>query len=1003
MRNFYLPGKFCKETTLIWVLLLGLFSQVAFAQGTRYTVTGTVTDARTKSALPGVVVKFQNQNIATATDAKGVYTLSANLPAGNYQLTFTYIGFKTETRPVVLGTSETVTVDLQLKEDIVGLDEVVVTGTSVATSKKQLGNAISTVSGDAIENSIATSIDQAMAGKIAGAQISQNSGNPAGGISVRLRGTSTVVGSGDPLYIVDGVIINNNSPQLIDLGGYAQNRLVDINPNDIDRIEIIKGAAAAAIYGSRASNGVVQIFTKRGVEGKPKVQVSTQFRVSELRKKLDYNDYPFRFADLNPDSLRQVPVQRYDYQDKIFRTAVGTENNVSVSGGSANTQYYMSGNFLSNQGIIDKTTFKRGGARLRVDQTLNNWISVSLGANYVLSTSEEIPNGGLSEAYGALTGFIFSNNFINPEPVNGIYPSTAPTAILRRTNPLEAINRFDFRQRTNRFIGDFQVNLTPLTGLSINYVLGFDNSTQIATGFIPVRNTTPSYDTGYSRRSDQTAYLLNNDLNASYRAFLNEWLESTTGIGATIQTEKYYTTGITGTQLGPIARVSTNAATVVPNDSRADINIMGFFAQQTFGFGDRFFLTGAGRYDVSSVFGQDNRWQFYPKVSGSYLVSNEGFWQGMSEIIPIFKLRASYGQAGNLTAIGAYDRYTNYNSVSLPGLPGVIPSTQLGNSGIKPERQVETEVGADMSFLGGRLGLEFSVYKKDVKDLLLFVGLTPSTGFLNQYVNIGTMTNKGFELMITGAPIETERVRWTSTLIYSRNRNEVNDIPGGVLPFPGGFGQVAAVDGYPLGSFYATFFARNPDGSLLLTPAGLPQPERAGRNPETGQPAGATVPKVIGDPNPDWTGSWVNDILVGERLSFRTQFDAVYGFDVFNFTRRVGERDLYGGLAGYEPELRGEVPKGTSAVLFGIFENYIEDGSFIKLREVSVAYDFKPAFLGGNNMRLSLAGRNLFSIDDYSGYDPEVNAAGQSNAVRGFDFVEVPIPRTYALGLNFTF
>ncbi|WP_299990740.1 SusC/RagA family TonB-linked outer membrane protein [uncultured Pontibacter sp.] len=1003
MRKIYMIGRASGKAILLCFLLLVAACQLAIAQGTRYTITGTVTDARTKSPLPGVVVKFQNNNIATATDANGEYNLPAALPPGSYQLTFSFIGFRPEVRPITLGDQQTVQVDVQIREDIVGLDEVVVTGTSVATSKKQLGNAISTVSAASLENSVATSVDQALAGKVAGAQISQNSGNPAGGISVRLRGTSTVVGSGDPLYIVDGVIINNSSPELIDLGGYAQNRLVDINPNDIERIEILKGAAAAAIYGSRASNGVVQIFTKRGVEGAPKIAVSTQFRVNRVRKTLDYNQYPFRFVNNIASDLTQEPVTRYDFQDMIFRTALGTENNVSISGGSANTQYYMSANFLSNQGIVDNTTFKRGGARLRLDQTINNWVSVSLGANYILSDSEEIPNGGLSEAYGALTGFIFSNNFINPEPVNGIYPSTAPTAILRRTNPLEAINRFDFGQRTTRFIGDFQLNLTPINGLSINYVVGYDNSTQIATGFIPVGNTTPSYDAGYSRRADRTSYLLNNDLNVSYRTFLTDWLESTTGIGGTVQTEQHYTTGITGTQLGPITRTSTSGATVVSNDIREDINIMGFFAQQTFGLGDRFFLTGAGRYDVSSVFGEEDRWQFYPKISGSYLVSNESFWQGLSDIIPIFKLRASYGQAGNLTAIRAFDRYTNYNPVSLPGLPGVVPSTQLGNAGIKPERQVETEFGADMSFLDGRLGLEFSVYKKDVKDLLLFIGLTPSSGFLNQYANIGTMTNRGFELMLTGAPIQTERVRWTSTLIYSRNRNEVNDIPGGVLPFPGGFGQVAAVDGYPLGSFYSTYFARNPDGTLLLTPTGLPQPERAGRNPENGQPIGATVPKVIGDPNPDWTGSWVNDISVGERLSFRTQFDAVYGFDVFNFTRRVGERDLYGGLAGYEPELRGEVPKGTSAALFGIFENYIEDGSFIKLREVSVAYSFKPAFLGGNNVRLSLAGRNLFSIDDYSGYDPEINAAGQTNAVRGFDFVEVPIPRTYALGLNFTF
>ncbi|MCC9167828.1 SusC/RagA family TonB-linked outer membrane protein [Pontibacter harenae] len=1003
MREIYLKKWCSSKMTLLWTLLLAMFSHIAVAQNTRYTVSGVVTDSRTKEPLPGVVVKFRSSNNGTATSADGTYTLMESLPAGTYQLTFSFLGYKPETKSVELGSAAVVNVDAQLGEDIVGLEEIVVTGTSVATSKKQLGNAISTVSGADIQRGVATSVDQALAGKVAGAQISQNSGNPAGGISVRLRGTSTVVGSSDPLYIVDGVIINNGSPELIDLGGYAQNRLVDINPNDIDRIEIIKGAAAAAIYGSRASNGVVQIFTKRGKAGKPKVTASTQFRVNEVRKTLEYNDYPFRFVNTTASDLTQEPVQRYDFQDMIFRTAYGTENNLSVSGGSDNTQYYLSGNYLSNQGIVDNTSFNRGGARLRIDQTLNSWMSISLGANYVISTSKEIPNGGLSEAYGALTGFIFSNNFINPEPVDGVYPSTAPTSILRRTNPLEAINRFDFGQRTNRFIGDFQLMLNPINNLNINYTLGYDNATQIATGFIPVGNTTPSYNTGYSRRADRTSYLLNNDLNISYRTNFGGWLESSTGVGATAQLEKSYTTGITATQLGPIAETINNGATIVAGETRTDINILGFFAQQTFGIGDRVFLTGAGRYDVSSVFGEENRWQFYPKVSGSYLISNENFWQGLTDIIPVLKFRASYGQAGNLTAIGAYDRYTNYNPVSLPGMPGVISSTLLGNAGIKPERQTETEVGADMSFFGGRLGLEFSYYHKDVKDLLLFVGLTPSSGFLNQYANIGTMTNKGFELLVTAAPIQKQNLKWTSTVTFSRNRNEVNNIPGGLLTFAGGFGQVAAVNGYPIGAFYSTYFARNPDGSLLLTPAGLPQSERVGRNADTGQPTGATRSKVIGDPNPDWTGSFINELSIGKGLSLRAQLDASYGADVFNFTRRVGERDLYGGLASYEPELRGEVPKGTSAALFGIFENYIEDGSYIKLREISVAYDFKPAFLNNNNVRVSLAGRNLFSIDNYSGYDPEVNAAGQTTAVRGFDFVEVPIPRTYALGVNVSF
>lgn len=975
-----------------------------FAQ-TSYIIKGSVKDSRNGLAIPGVSVKLENTVIVGATNSNGDYELRANVAPGTYKVSFGYIGYSKKVETITLGQAKEITLNSSIQEDLVGLDEVVVTGTAVATSKKTLGNAISSVNAKDLQSSNATSIDQALAGKISGAQITQNSGNPAGGISVRLRGTSTVVGAGDPLYIVDGVIVNNSSAELIDLGGYAQNRLVDINPNDIERMEIIKGAAAAAIYGSRASNGVVQIFTKKGKDGKPKFNFSTNLKVNDVRKTLDVNTYPFRFNNTTVTDLTQTAVQRYDYQDDIFRTGYGNESNISVSGGGNGTQYFVSGNYLYNQGIIDKSDFTRGGFRANIDQRLNNWLKVSAGANYVISSSNEVPNGGLNEAYGALTGFIFSNNYINlqPDPITGIYPSTSPVAV-QRTNPLEAINRFDFGQKTSRFIGNLQLSATPMKGLSINYTLGYDNANQLATGYIPVGNTTPSYNTGYSRRADRTSFLLNNDLNASYQAKVGDWLESTTGIGATAQSEKTYQTYLTATQLGLIGQTVNNGTlTAATGEQRSDLNLMGAYIQQTFGIMEKIYITGAARYDVSSVFGKEDRGQFYPKVSGSYLLSNEDFWRNskLGNTISLLKFRASYGQSGNLTALGAYDQYTSFVPVNSAGLPSVYSPLQLGNTAIKPERQQEFEVGTDLSFLKDRIGVEFSYYKKDVKDLLLFANLTPSTGYSSQYVNVGTMTNKGIELLVRAVPVLTDKFKWNVTATYNRNKNIVDNIPGGILTFAGGFGQVAAVNGSPIGAFYSTYFARNPDGSLLLTAGGLPQTEKVGRT--GGQPSGAVLRKVIGDPNPDWTGSLINEISIGKHLSFRAQLDASYGAEVFNFTKRVGERDLYGGLKGYESELRGEVPKGTSAALFAIFENWIEDGSYVKLREVSASYEFKPSFLKSGNMRFSLAGRNLFSIDNYSGYDPEVNAAGQSTAVRGFDFVEVPIPRQIVVGLSMSF
>jgi TonB-linked SusC/RagA family outer membrane protein len=1001
-------GRWGQLSLLLAMLLL---TSVAGAQ---VTISGKVT-ATGEAVASNVSVVVRNTNFGTSTDVSGQYSFSANLKPGKYVLEFSGVGFKTSTKTfTVAGGTNSYTVDAELGEDVLGLDEVVVTGTGVATKKKQLGNAIATVSGRELTKGGATSIDMGLQGKVAGAQVTQNSGNPAGGITVRLRGPSTIVGSSDPLYIVDGVIVNNDSRQLIDLGGYAQNRLVDINPADIDRIEIIKGAAAAAIYGSRANNGVVQIFTKRGKEGKPQFSFSTQIRSSSLRKKLEINEVPFRFTNFNNSDLTTVPVQRYDYQDLIFQNAIGTENVLSVSGGSANTKYYASVANLFNEGIINKTNFMRNGFRLNLQQKLSKTATLNFNTSYSYSTSKEIPNGGINEAYGALTGFIFGNNYVNPvkDPTTGIYPSTNATNIVARTNPLEAIDRFDFRQRTNRIVSSAQLTFKPVSGLNIEFTSGIDNYTQTATGYIPPRNTTPSYNGGFVRRADATVLQLNNDLNISYQKDIASELQSTTTLGGTLQYDRTFTFSANSIQLGAFGQTINNG-TITAGEFRAERVIMGAFLQQTFGFKNRYFVTGAGRFDASSVYGIDNRWQFFPKVSGSYIVSNENFWgENLAKVVSSLKLRAAYGQSGNLTAIGQYDRFTNFAPVVYGGQAGYIAPSALGNFTVKPERQTEVEFGFDLGLLNDAISVEFSYFNKDVKDLILNRTLAPTTGYNNRFVNIGTMTNKGFEFLIRAVILDKNNLRWVSSLSYLNNENVVNGVEGnGVLPFAGGFGQVAAVNGYPLGAYYSSFFARNTDGSLLLDLNGLPQRERGiqlangnytiqrGGN---GQPTGVLLSKVIGQPNPKHILSKIDELDFG-KFNFRMQWDAMLGYDVFNFTRRVGDRDFYGGLKGYEAELLGQVPKGTSAALFSIFENWIEDGSFVKLRELSLSYTMKPSFLKGNTMRFSVIGRNLLSFDNYSGWDPEVNAAGQDNAVRGFDFVEVPIPRMILFGVNINF
>ncbi len=966
---------------LFFVLCLSLSIPIsAFAQ---LTIKGAVTDERGES-LPGANIIVIGTTTGTNTDAQGNFALYLSEPAAETTIEARFVGYKSA-RQTIHQNSGLVEVSFQLAVDVLQFDEIVVTGLSVAASKKQLGNAISTLTIRQLESTGATSLDKALTGKLAGALIQQNSGNPGGGVTIRLRGTGTVLGDADPLYVVDGVIVNNDSPELIRLGGGSQNRLIDLNPNDVERIEIVKGAAAAALYGSRANNGVVQIFTKRGAQGKPRINYTYGLSTSKIRKTLPVNRATVdNRGNKNSDGS---DVQRFDHQDAIFRRAAGMEHYASISGGSGNTRYFASGSYLADQGVVENTLFRRISARTRIDQNLSNWLTLSVGGNFVFSKSNDIPNGGLNSNYGSMTGFIFGPNTYNltPDPETGTYPDDGILA-----NPLEVIDRYDFTQEITRYIGSAQIDATPLSGLSIDYTLGIDTYDQTAIAFIPTGTSAPGLANGFSRRAVFDFLQLNNDLNIRYQRDIFPNVQSTTRIGGTLQYEKGENFSAEGRNLSPVAEVVSSGANVVAGEFRSKRVIYGGFVQQTFGIANRLFVTAAARIDASSVYDADNRWQFYPKASASYLISDTGFWQNsaLQNILPDFKLRASIGASGGQTAIGPYDRLTNYNASSYDGNPGLVPSTQLGGT-IKPERQREIEIGTDFSLLSNRLGIELTYYDQRIDDLLLFRTLSPSTGHSRALQNVGTMDNTGLELLVRAIPLARPNLRWESTFTYSTNKNKVDGIEGGRLIIPNSFSQVSAINGEPLGVFFSTAFERDAQGNIA--------------NDENNLPIQAADRKIIGDPNPDFTASWINQIAVGQNWSFRMQWDAIIGGDVFNFTRRLAALSAFGVLTDYERELNGELPAGYNARVFRIFEQWIEDGSFVKLRELSASYRWQPQFLGLSGIQLSLIGRNLLSIDDYSGYDPETNIAGQRTAVRGFDFVEVPIPRSIAFRISLNY
>ncbi len=1002
------------------ILLTSAFTVPLVAQDT--TVTGNVTD-ESGEALPGVSVLIVGTSTGTVTDLDGNFNLAVN-DASTAILEFSFVGFKTVRENIQGRTS----FNIVLRQDILGLDEIVVIGSSVTSTRKELGNAISTVKSDELTKATPQSLFNGLQGKIAGAQITQNSGDPAGGFSVRLRGPSTISGSSEPLYIIDGVVLDNSTTNVTNTSiderdaQVGQNRMADINPNDIERLEVINGAAAAAIYGSRASNGVILITTKKGEAGAPQYSFSSSFNINELRKEVPTNRFPViigspeqrLFPLLNPLSNEEFPVTRYDYQDQIFDTGFGTDNYLSARGGTENTTYFTSLAYMRNEGIIKNTDFRRISAKLSLTQRLRDDLKINFGINYINSFSNEKPDGNVF--YSPINSINITNNIYNIEERDqfGNLLAVEPT----RINPLTIIEEYDITQETNRVIGNFQATYTPVAGLTIDYLFGLDSYNQEGNTYlapVPYNGVNIAFfPDGYASVANANNFQLNSDINISYFKNLSNSITSNTTVGYNFQYSQGLFTLSQGRRLTP--NVSNVAgANIILEPRRTDVRqrIWGWFVQETLGWDEKLFLTLAGRIDGSTVFSEDNRNNFYPKIGASYVISEEEFFQNspLSNVLSTVKLRGSYGEAGNLTAISAFDRFTRYNPNSLQGATSVtLLRDQFGNEDIAVERQKEFEFGTDLSLLQGRLGLTFNYYAQEIDDLILNIELAASEGANSVLTNVGSMENQGIELVVNAVPLKTNDFEWSLWANYARNRNEVTRInfgTGDALTINNqAVAPIRIIEGEPLSVFFGSYFARDENGDELLSEEGYLQFERG--NVDTGQPQrdsegnpeGEVLERVVGDPNPDFTLGFGSDFRY-KKLNFGVVFESVQGVDVWDADYRTRQGVGIGKLA--EAELRGEVPKGYIQALYGVSEFRIRDGSFTKLREAYIRYSLGEVLGVFNNVNIAISGRNLFSIDDFTSFDPEVNSGGQSNVVRAVNFGTVPLPRTYTFTISANF
>ena len=986
------------------------------AQAATGTVRGKVTEASTGRGLADAQIQVVGTRVGSISQATGDYTL-VNVPTGARVIQIRRIGFQPVNRTVQVIAGSTVTVDAALSVSAINLSEVVVTGTASPTERRRVGTSIATVDSTVVSKAQAVTVDQALQGKIAGAQITQNSGGPGGGgISVRLRGTNSFISGSDPLYIIDGVIVDNGSAQLADLGGRSnpQNRLADINPADIDRIEIIRGAAAAALYGSRVNNGVVQIFTKRGLIGKPRVTLSTRVASNELREQQPFNFYPYDVSGL--------AIPRFNIQDAIFRRSPTYEQNLTIEGGNDATRYFVSVNNTEDQGIIRSTESRRQGARLNLQQQLSSSLIANVSTNFI-NTRNQFQAFGEQNDNGIMGSLFFAPTQTDFRPVNGIYP--LPPAL--GTNPLLAIARIRNPQTINRFIGSAKLTWTPVPKLLVDYTAGIDNAAFEQRQFIPrgaVLGTGP-LSTGQVQSVVQNTRVVNQDLVTSY-----SWnpgatyeLKTTGGLNYTQQTIGLTQSGANG--LAPVGSLVNAGSVPFATQRQTQLRTLGFFGQQELAAWNKLFLTAAVRFDASSTFAPAERWQAFPKLSASYVLR-----ENEPGILNSVRLRSALGWAGSQPgALNAYSQYVLFANSSFGGRPGFVNDVTFGNESLKNERAREWEVGTEIGAFGGRVGLEATYYDRLVSDLLFFRPLPTSTGFSRQFSPIGTMSNKGIELLVKTVNLDRPNLRWESTVTYTRNRNLVESHD--ILDFQSAGGYPNRIRaGEPVGVFYGSYAARNcQTGALLLDSLG--RYRRSNQTADMGNAAqrvaisGGTcndsLNKVIGDPNPTWLGSFLNEFTIGKKLRIRGLFDGSFGNDILNLSTRAQNAGIASNSKEYERELLPygdprKLPPNFNGRTQGIFEYWIEDGSFVKLRELSASYtvDFAPVkkvFRDG--VELTVSGRNLWVWTKYSGFDPEVttfgtNAGGLGSvqttaADRGIDFGAYPIPRVWSVSARFTY
>ena len=979
MRNIQL-------TSIRLMLLLFIFPAVIFAQET---LTGTTTNSAGE-AVPFVNVIQKGTSNGTTSDLDGNFSLSVeSLPA---TIVFSYIGFETQERAITQNSP----IDVKLIESASALDEVVVTGLATSIKRTNSANAVASISAkELVGTTPPPTLEGALYGKFAGANVSANSGAPGGGLSIKLRGATSIQGNTQPLYIIDGVYVDNSSiaaglnvVSAAAAGGSASNqdnpsnRIADINPDDIANLEVLKGASAAAIYGSRAAAGVVIITTKKGKVGETKYRFSQSTGWSEITKLLGVRDYTEERvrADFGDNAAENfLEAQRegrlIDYEEELFgEKGLVSITNFSISGGDAKTRFFSGVSHNDEDGIVKNTGYEKTSLRLNVDHTPTDFLKLALSTNYIHSSTDRgfFNNDNSGTTIGvALVGTtpwleLFPNE-------NGIYPDSPAGA----SNPLQTRDLVTNNETVNRFIVGGTVNLDIYKADNSNLELilrgGLDfyglKTRAIFPKALQFQKISNGGLNGVSVQGDtqNKNYNLSSFLVHNYFTDNNLNFRTQAGI-----TREYFDQNIQLISATKLVASETNvdqAANTGVNQTRLLQEDSGFFVQEEVNFQDKVIATVGVRGDKSSNNGDANKLNYYPKASVAVNFNEFDFWNDGTNWNQ-FKLRAAYGEAGNFPPFGAL--FTSYNAFSTDGLLGISLIGVRGDKDLKSERQKELEFGTDVGFFNDRLTFSATYYIKTVDDLILQAALEPSTGFTTEFVNAGSLENKGIELSLNATPVETEDFIWNTGINFFKNSSKITKLD---------------VPAFNVGAFGATLGTfRIEEGESATQIVGI------GPNP------GANGFQKFGDSEPDFQMAFNNQLSYKNfDLSFLWQWKK--GGDNINLTALL--TDLNATSHDYDEidlDPAGELGNGPYRVsqLGSSAEVFVEDAGYLRLREVGLYYTIqKESFsniLGGNidNVKLGFSGTNLISIFDYNSYDPEVSNFGGGGI---FNAVEVtPFP-----------